>query len=511
MTSSQTLREPAEPPATAPEHITSERFDRRAWALLLVVCGAVFLDGLDISMVGVALPSIDADLSLSTTSLQWIVSGYVLGYGGFLLLGGRAADLLGRRRVFIAALVLFATASLLGGLVNDGTVLIATRFLKGIAAAFTAPAALSIVTTTFAEGPARNRALAIYAATGATGFSSGLIFGGALTELGWRLTFFVPVILTAGLIALAIKYVPNHPSDDRAGRTMDLPGAALVTSTMLLAVFTIVQAPEAGWGSIRTIGSLFAVVVLGWAFLQVEHRTSHPLVRLGIFRSPRLRRANLTAMTVFGAWIAFQFVGTLYMQQLRGWSAFEMAGAFLPTGLLVAFGSPQSGKLVGRYGSGPVIASGMVAFVAAYLLATGISADSNYFTSFLPTMILGGLGFMLTFGPLNMAATEGIADEEQGLASGLLFTSLQFGGAVALAIATAAMAGATAGSSAPVGSVEATMDGFHAALVVSVVVSIAGLVIASSGLIAPALERRGWRTAPTTQDERGLVATEDHR
>ena len=489
-------------------HITSERFDRRAWALLLVVCGAVFLDGLDISMVGVALPSIDADLGMSTASLQWIVSGYVLGYGGFLLLGGRAADLLGRRRVFIAALVLFATASLLGGLVSDGTVLIATRFLKGIAAAFTAPAALSIVTTTFAEGPARNRALAIYAATGATGFSSGLIFGGALTELGWRLTFLVPVVLTAGLIALAVKYVPSHTADDRNGRTMDLPGATLITATMLLAVFTIVEAPNAGWGSVRTIGSLLAVLALGAAFIAVEHRSTHPLVRLGIFRSPRLRRANLTAMTVFGAWIVFQFVGTLYMQQLRGWSAFEMAGAFLPTGLLVAFGSPQSGKLVNRFGSAKVIATGMVAFVGAYVLATGITAESSYFTGFFPTMVLAGVGFTLTFGPLNMAATEGIADEEQGLASGLLFTSLQFGGAVALAIATAAMASGSEGSSAAAGSAAATMDGFHAALLVSVIVAAAGLAIAATGAVSPARARAGrFRQAW----QQSAVATEENR
>jgi MFS family permease len=490
-------------------HITSDRFNKGAWALLLVVCGAVFLDGLDISMVGVALPSIDADLHMSTTNLQWIVSGYVLGYGGFLLLGGRAADLLGRRRVFIAALVLFAAASLLGGLVNDGTVLIATRFLKGIAAAFTAPAALSIVTTTFAEGPARNRALAIYAATGATGFSSGLIFGGALTELGWRLTFFVPVVLTAGLIALAVRYVPQHAADENDKRTLDLPGATLITAMMLLAVFTIVEAPHAGWGSARTVGSLLGVLALGAAFVAVEHHTTHPLVRLGIFRSPRLRRANLTAMTVFGAWIAFQFVGTLYMQQLRGWSAFEMAGAFLPAGLIVAFGSPQSGKLVNKYGFARVISTGMVAFVAAYLLATGISADSSYFGGFFPTMILAGIGFAFTFGPLNMAATEGISDEEQGLASGLLFTSLQFGGAVALAIATAAMDSGTANSLAETGSAAATMDGFHAALLVSVIVAASGLVIAATGLVSPARQRavrfrRAWNESAyaTTEESR---------
>ncbi|MBO9531490.1 MAG: MFS transporter [Solirubrobacteraceae bacterium] len=481
---------------TASSHITSERFDRRAWALLLVVCGAVFLDGLDISMVGVALPSIDADLHMGTSSLQWIVSGYVLGYGGFLLLGGRAADLLGRRRVFLAALALFAGASLLGGLVTDGTLLIATRFLKGVAAAFTAPAALSIVTTTFAEGPARNRALGIYAATGATGFSSGLIFGGALTELGWRFTFLVPVILTAGLIALAVKYVPNHPREETAHRSMDLPGAALITASMLLAVFTIVEAPNAGWGSARTIGSLVSVAALLWAFVAVERLSLYPLVRLGIFRMPQLRRANLVAMTVFGGWIAFQFVGTLYMQQLRGWSAFEMAGAFLPAGLMVAFGSPQSGKLVTRFGSAPVIASGMVAFVIAYALAIDLTATSSYLGGFLPTMLFAGLGFVLTFGPLNMAATQGISDEEQGLASGLLFTSLQFGGAMSLAIATAAM---EAGGAVEGATTAATMDGFHAALTVSVIVAITGLVIAATGVISPARARAAARLSDAAE------------
>lgn len=472
-------------------HITDGRFDKRAWALLLVVCGAVFLDGLDISMIGVALPSIDADLHLSTASLQWIVSGYVLGYGGFLLLGGRAADLLGRRRMFLAALVLFALASLAGGLVSDGTLLIATRFVKGIAAAFTAPAALSIITTTFGEGEARNRALGIYAATGATGFSSGLVAGGLLTELGWRYTFFVPVILTAGLFALGVRHVPEGEPVDRAGRTFDLPGAALITSSMLLAVYTIVQAPEVGWGATRTVLSLLGAAALISAFVAVELRAAHPLIRLGILRTAKLRRANLTAMTVFGAWIGFQFIGTLYMQQLRGWSAIEMAGAFLPAGLIVAFGSPRSGGLVMKYGSPRVIATGMAAFVGAYLLARGITADESYFTGFLPTFLLAGIGFTLTFGPLNMAATDGIADHEQGLASGLLFTSLQFGGALALAVATAVMSAGIRSSDAVAGSAAAQLDGFNAALVVSVVVAVAGLVIATAGLVP---ELRSWTT-----------------
>jgi len=187
----------------------AEQLSRRAWGMLLVLCGALFLDALDVSMVGVALPSIKTDLNMSTGSLQWVVSAYVLGYGGFLLLGGRAADLLGRRRVFLIALGVFLVASALGGLANDGTVLIATRFIKGVSAAFTAPAGLSIITTSFAEGPARNKALSVYTATGATGFSLGLVFGGALTELGWRWTFFLPVPVALVALLAGIRLVPD--------------------------------------------------------------------------------------------------------------------------------------------------------------------------------------------------------------------------------------------------------------------------------------------------------------
>jgi MFS family permease len=488
---------------TASDH----RFDRLAWAALLVVCGAVFLDGLDVSMVGVALPSIDSDLHLSTSSLQWIVSGYVLGYGGLLLLGGRAADLLGRRRVFLLALAVFAVASVLGGLVSSGPLLIGTRFLKGLSAAFTAPAALSIVTTTFAEGHARNKALAVYAATGATGFSSGLVFGGLLTQLGWRYTFLVPAPLAVLLLVLALRYVPDHGRPERAGRTFDLPGAGLITASMLLFVFTIVQAPQAGWGSARTLGSIVAALALVAAFVAVELRSAHPLLRLGVLRSPGLRRANLGAMTVFGAWVGFQFVGTLYLQQLRGWSALEMAAAFLPAGLIVAFGSPRSGVLVDRFGTTRVVAAGMAAFVAAYALATRIGADTSYATTLLPTMLLAGIGFMLSFGPLNIAATNGIADDEQGLASGLLATSFQIGGAVVLAVVTAVMNAGIAASGSGATPATAQLTGFHHALIVVVLVAVAGLLVALSGLAAPVRAwlvrfRIAWQSAYTTTGER---------
>lgn len=486
--------------------ITDPRFDRRAWGALLVVCGAVFLDGLDVSMVGVALPSIDSELHLSTSTLQWIVSGYVLGYGGLLLLGGRAADLFGRRRVFLAALAVFALASLAGALVSDGTLLVATRLIKGVAAAFTAPAALSIVTTTFGEGPARNKALSVYAATGASGFSMGLVFGGLLTELGWRYAFLLPAPITLLLIVLALRFVPDHGAEDRDDQRLDIPGAALITSSMLLFVFTIVEAPEAGWASLRTLGSFAAVVALIGAFVAVEARSSHPLLRLGMLRSPTLRRANLAAMTVLGAWIGFQFIGTLYLQELRGWSALEMAVAFLPAGLMVAFGSTRIGGVVDRVGTAPVIAAGMASFVAAYALALRLNETSSYAGLWLPTLLLAGLGFVLTFGPLNMAATAGVADHEQGTASGLLASSIQLGGAVSLAIVTAVIDAGTTGSAAVVGSDTALMDGLHPAIWVSVLVAAGGLAIAAAGLADPlrglaSRARIGWQAALASSPE----------
>src|SRR5215213_5413551 len=223
------------------------RWDASVIGLMAILCGVLFLDGLDVSMVGMALPSIESDLGLSTSQLQWIVSGYVLGYGGFLLLGGRSADLLGRRRMLLAGLAVFTAASAVGGVVDDGTLLVVTRFLKGAAAAFTAPAGLSIITTRFAEGPERNRALSIYTATGASGFSLGLVAGGLLTQLGWRWTFLLPVPIAIALLALAPRFVPRDRAQLGPRRAFDLPGAVTLTAVMLVLVRTVVEAPEQGW------------------------------------------------------------------------------------------------------------------------------------------------------------------------------------------------------------------------------------------------------------------------
>lgn len=453
-------------------------WDARLWGALVVLCGVLFLDGLDVSMVGVALPSIGEDLDLSTSSLQWVVSGYVLGYGGLLLLGGRFADLLGRRRVLLGALAVFTLASILGGMTSDGTLLIATRFLKGAAAAFTAPASLSIITTTFAEGPARNRALSIYTACGASGFSMGLVFGGLLTELGWRWTFLLPVpVALAILIAAPRLLAKDGPVQAGVRRSFDFAGAVTLTAGMLLLVRTIVEAPDTGWGAPETIGGIALAVVVLAAFVAIERRSANPLVRLGILRSAPLVRANLGMMTMFGAYIGFQFVGTLYLQSVLGWSPLQTALAFLPGGLLVAFGSPRLGPLVDRFGTPRIIAAGSAAFLLGYALFNRIGDSFSYAGLFLPTMLLIGVGFALSFPAFNMQATAGIANHEQGLASGLVNTSLQVGGALGLAISTAVISansgGATQGA--------ALLDGFQPAIGVVTGISAIGLVVALTG------------------------------
>src|SRR5262245_18856135 len=365
------------------------RLSRRAWGALLVLCGALFLDALDVSMIGVALPSIRTDLHMSTSSLQWVVSAYVLGYGGFLLLGGRAADLLGRRRVFLIALGVFVVASAIGGFASDGTLLIVTRFIKGLSAAFTAPAGLSIITTSFEEGPARNKALSVYTATGAAGFSLGLVFGGLLTEVSWRLAFLMPAPVALIALVAGLRLVPSSERVRSIGRSFDLAGAVALTAGMLLLVYTLVEAPTVGWGTARTLGSLAGVAAILVAFVAREQRTPKPLIRLGIFKSSTLVRANLGAIAL-PAWIGFPVIATLYMQQLRGWSSLETGLAIFPAGALVALLSPRVAPLIGRFGVTRLAVAGLSSLVLAYILFLPIGLESSYAVAMLPTFLLAG-------------------------------------------------------------------------------------------------------------------------
>ncbi|MEV5611264.1 MFS transporter [Streptomyces sp. NPDC052225] len=469
---------PASAP-TSPEHSVphQERWSPRLWGTLLVLCAAMFLDALDVSMVGVALPSIGSELGLSTSTLQWVVSGYILGYGGLLLLGGRAADLLGRRRVFLIALGVFALASLLGGLVDSGPLLIASRFIKGLSAAFTAPAGLSIITTTFAEGPVRNRALSIYTTCAATGFSMGLVLSGLLTEASWRLTMLLPAPIAVIALLLGLKLIP-HSAKEENHRGYDIPGAVTGTLSMLLLVFTVVQAPEAGWGSPRTLLSFLAVAVLLAVFVRIERRSPGPLIRLGVLRSGSQIRAQLGAMTFFGSYVSFQFLATLYLQSLLGWSALSMALAFLPAGALVALSSTKVGAIVDRFGTPRVIAVGFALMVLGYALFLRINLDPVYAAVILPTMLLIGAACALVFPSLNIQATNGVHDDEQGMVSGLLNTSVQVGGAIFLAVVTAVVTANAPEGSSP----QAVLDSFRPGLVVITAVALVGLLVTLTGV-----------------------------
>ncbi|MEV4536548.1 MFS transporter [Asanoa sp. NPDC049518] len=446
----------------------------RSRALLLVLCGAIFLEGVDISMMGVALPAIRADLSLSTAALQWVVSGYVLGYGGFVLLGGRAADLLGRRRMFIGWLVVFIAFSGLGGLATEGWMLILARFATGVAAAFLAPAGLSIITTRFPEGPARDRAVLVYAGAAAGGFSLGMVIGGLLTSVDWRWVFFAPVVMASLLLAAAIPLIPRDVPT--AGRPrFDVAGTLALTGAMLLLVVTVVHLPEvAPWVTLATLASSLTLFAM---FVAIQRRSAAPLMRLGILRSLPLLRANVGAFLLVGGFMGFQFLAVLYLQELRGWSEIETGLALAVIGIDAILAPTLTPGLVARFGNHRVIAVGLVlvALAFAWFLPLGMTWS---FLTLLPGLLAIGLGFALAYGPLTIAATDDVDADEQGLASGILTTSFQFGSALGLAVTTAVVV-AVAGSGA---DPEATLDSYRSGLLVPVTALVIASLVTIAGL-----------------------------
>lgn len=458
------------PPVETPP----ERMTGRAWALLFVLCGAIFLEGVDVSMMGVALPSIRAELGMSTSELQWVVSAYVLSYGGFVLLGGRAADLLGRRRMFVGWLVVFLLFSGLGGFATEGWVLIVARFVTGVAAAFMTPAGLSIITTTFPEGPQRNRALLVYAGTAAGGFSLGMVVGGLLAGIDWRWVFFAPVLLAGVILVFAVRLIPKEPRPQRAGG-FDLAGAVTLTGAMLSLVYTVVMAPDVSVA--QSIGTSAASLVLLAVFLAVERRSPAPLVRLGLFRSAALVRANLGAVLLVGSFVGFQFITVLYLQEVRHWSATETGLALMVIGLDAVLAPTLTPVLVRRFGNQRVIFGAFVSAVVAYALFLPLGLDWTY-AMMLPAFLLLSLAFALGYGPLTIAATDGVAEQEQGLAGGVLTTSFQFGSALGLAVVAAVIAGATGADL----SEQARLDGFRAALLVPLVAGVLGVAVSASAL-----------------------------
>ncbi len=443
----------------------------RAWGLLFVLCGAIFLEGIDVAMLNVALPSIRADLGLSTGVLSGVVSAYVLGYGGFMLLGGRAADLLGRRRMFLFWLTVFLLFSGLGGFATEGWMLLLARFVTGVSAAFMAPAGLSLITTNFAEGPLRNKALMVYAGTAAGGFSLGMVAGGLLTALGWRWVFFAPVILSALILAAAIPLVRDAGPPVRGDKGFDLGGAFSITGAMLLLVYGVVRLEHAGDGPALTAAVFTAGLLLLGLFVVLERRSSAPLVRLGILRSGPLVRANVGALLFVGSFAGFQFLATLYFQELRGWSTVQTGLAMAVIGIDTVLAPTLTPRLVERFGSVRVIFGGVVLAVIGYALFLPAGLDWSY-AVMLPTMLLLGLAFALVYGPLTIAGTDGIAEEEHGLAGGLLYTAIQFGTALGISAVTAVyVAGLASGQTG--------IEALRGALVVPVAAAVlAGVVIA---------------------------------
>jgi MFS family permease len=442
----------------------------RAWAALLVLCGAIFLEGIDIAMLNVALPAIRADLGLSTAMLSGVVSAYVLGYGGFILVGGRAADLFGRRRMFLCWLVIFLVFSGLGGLATEGWMLLTARFVTGVAAAFLAPAGLSLVTANFPEGPARTRALSIYAATGAGGFTLGLVAGGLLTPFGWRWVFFAPVVMSALLLIAAVPLVKEAGTTER-GR-IDLPGALLVTGAMSTLVYGVVRLEHPSAAPALTAVIFAAGAVFLVAFVVVERRVKDPLVRLGIMRSGPLMRANVGALLFMGAFGGFQFLLTLYLQELRGWSALQTGLTMLIAGVDVILAPTLTPRLVARFGVARVILAAMLLAAACYALFLRASMDWTYAAMF-PGLLLLGLAFTLGYGPLTMAATEDVRPSEQGLAGGLFYTSIQFGMALGISLVTAVNVAAL--SAGPLSAV-------HLAMLVPLGAVLLGAAVTAAGL-----------------------------
>jgi len=409
--------------------------DPRRWRTLALVCVAMFMTVLDVSIVNVALPSIKTSLGVSDTSLQWILIAYTITFGGFLLLGGRAADLLGRRRMFMAGLVLFSAASLVCGFAGSIGVLVAARAVQGIGAAVISPATLSIITTTFQEGAERNKALGIWGAMGGSGAAAGVLFGGILTRYaGWEWIFFVNVPVGAIVLALARPLVRESRAEGLRG--FDAAGAVTITGGLALLVYAISKAPDVGWGTGRTIGLLVASGVLIAAFALVESRQRSPLVPFRIFRTKTLAGSNVAGFLLGSVIFANFFVLTLYVQQVLGYSALKTGVTFLATAgtLIPVAGISQA--LVTRVGVRPVMAAGLALITGAMLWYAQIPVHGSYASDLLPGYLMMAVGMAFSFIPVSIGALAGVEPHEAGLASGLINTSQQIGGALGVAIAS---------------------------------------------------------------------------
>ncbi|RFS86781.1 MFS transporter [Actinomadura spongiicola] len=467
--------------------MAEDGIDPRRWAALALLCTANFMVILDAQIVLLALPSIDHDLGFSGGGAQWVLSAYLLGFGGLMLLGGRAADLLGRRRTFLTGTALFLVASLLCGLAWTGGALIAARVVQGISAALMAPSALSLVTATFEEGPARNKALAIWSSVGGFGATAALLVGGTLTDtLGWPWVFFLNVPVAAVLLALGPALLSESKGTARA---YDPLGALTVTLAVSAAVYGIVRVPETGWTGPSTIAALLIAVAAGALFVWIETRSAAPLVPLRIFRSRRLNGGNLAMLVTAVAAFGTSFTVSQYAQGVLDYSPLEfgLATAVLP--VMAVVGSYAAQSAIGRVDVRPVATTGLV-FMAAGCVALGqITENSTYLTGLLPGLFLFGTGLGTCAVAATVAALSAATDRDSGLASGLNTAAFQLGGALGVAVAST------------VGSRTGTVDGFRTAFDTAAGIALAGAVIAGLLLATPRRRRVSEPTEVTTLEK----------
>jgi EmrB/QacA subfamily drug resistance transporter len=450
----------------------------RKWLALALLCTVQFMVVLDIAIVNVALPSIQADLGFSQENLQWVISAYALFFGGFLLLGGRAADLLGRRRLFLAGLVVFTIASLLSGFAWSEASLIAARALQGLGAAIISPAALSILTTTFAEGSDRNTALGAWGAVGAFGAVAGVLLGGILTDLlSWQWIFYVNGPVGAGAFLLAPMLL--RESRDATARSFDAPGAVLVTGGLVALVYAITQANGYGWGSAETVGFFAAAAAMLGAFVAWEARARDPLMPFSIFRLRTLVGANIAGLILGTVMFSMFLMLTLYMQQVLGYSPLRTGVAYLAVAGTAIVWSALAAQLVTRLGVKPVLVTGMAFLTAGLIFFTQVSVGGSYAADLLPGFILIAVGMGFSFVPISIAALAGVRPAEAGLASGLINTSQQIGGALGIAALSAVATSRTAGDVASGSALPfALTDGFQAAFVGGAGIAVIGVLVA---------------------------------
>jgi len=470
--------------------VETRRFN--PWLVLVIVGLAQFMVILDATIVNVALPSIQRSLHFSASSLQWVVNGYTLTFGGFLMLGGRAADLVGRRRLFLIGIALFTGASLLNGFAGSAGVLVAGRALQGLGGALVSPAALSVLTTTFAEGRERTAALGVWSAVAVGGGAVGLLLGGILTSaFSWPWVFFVNVPVGVIAMLLTVRFVPESRAQGVTGG-VDVAGAVSITAGLVVLVYAIVNAQSAGWLSLTTVGLAAIAAALLGAFVVLQLRLRHPLIRLGIFRMRSLAGSNLAMLFVAAGMFAMFYFASIYVQEVLGYSPLSAGLAFLPVTAGIVAGAGLSQQLIRRVGVRAVGITGMSIAAVGLLLLSRIPVAGVYLTDLLPGLMIMAVGMGLTFVPITLIATTNVEAGDAGLASGLINTSQQLGGALGLAVLSTFAANTTANTISKLGHAptvaqasSALVSGFHIAFLIG-----AFLMLGGAALVGAMVRRR---------------------